>query len=500
MATGISKTKWTRGPKPDATASDPRGALERRVAVMLSYEGKRPEAAILATTPAEPHLIIIQPERNGAAPATLPRNRLWYGDNLPILAALARDATVRGHVRLIYIDPPFATKSVFQSRARADAYTDLLAGAPYLEFLRERLILLRELLADDGSIYVHLDENMAFHGKVLMDEIFGASNFRNWITRKKCNPKNYTRKTYGNIADYIIFYTKTDRYIWNRPVTAWGAEPAATDYPKEYRYVESETGRRYMKVPVHAPGVRGGETGQPWRGKNPPPGKHWQYPPATLDAMDARGEIYWSPNGNPRRKVYLDTNAGVPVQDIWLDFRDAHNQNIQITGYPTEKNPDLLRRIVAASTNPGDLVLDCFSGSGTTLAVAEELGRQWIGVDASAEAIATTLRRFMHGTERMGDYVQRPNPAGSVVQLDMNTLMMPAEVAPEMHDHASAGIEREQALPEFTLYAAKPYQGEVDPAVRAWRERYTPDSVAPITAPVPRKRTVMRKRAVRSTS
>jgi adenine-specific DNA-methyltransferase len=124
-----------------------------------------------------------------------------------------------------------------------------------------------------------------------------------------------------------------------------------------------------------------------------------------LDEMDAHGEIYWSPNGNPRRKIYLDQSEGVPVQDIWLEFRDAHNQNIRITGYPTEKNPELLARLIEASSNPGDLILDCFSGSGTTLAVASGLGRVWIGIDNSPEAIATTLRRFARGTEPMGDFV-----------------------------------------------------------------------------------------------
>ncbi len=107
----------------------------------------------------------------------------------------------------------------------------------------------------------------------------------------------------------------------------------------------------------------------------PPPGKHWQFTPQTLEEMDARGEIYWSPTGNPRRKVYLDESVGVTVQDIWLDFKDAHNQNVRITGYPTEKNPDLLALIVRASSHAGDIVLDCFSGSGTTLDAASQLGR-----------------------------------------------------------------------------------------------------------------------------
>lgn len=360
--------------------------------VELSYQGKKPAAEILATPPAEPSLLW-----QGAPGA----NRLYCGDNLPILANLLNDDEIRGKVRLVYIDPPYATKSIFQSRTQKDAYTDLLEGSQYIEFMRERLILLRELLAPDGSIYVHLDENMAFYVKVLMDEIFGKGNFRNWITRKKCNPKNYTRKTYGDISDYILFYTKSDDYVWSRAYDHWTDEKAL----KEYSYVEQETGRRYKKVPVHAPGARNGETGKPWRGMTPPPGKHWQYTPETLDAMDARGEIFWSSNGNPRRKVYFDESSGIPAQDIWLDFRDAHNQNIAITGYPTEKNPDMLKRIIEASSNLDDLVLDCFCGSGTTLGVASQLNRRWIGIDNSLEAISTTLKRFAHGTEPMGDFL-----------------------------------------------------------------------------------------------
>jgi adenine-specific DNA-methyltransferase len=227
---------------------------------------------------------------------------LYFGENLSALLALLDDSNVCRKVRLVYIDPPFATRSVFQSRLQVDAYADLLVGAHYLEFLRKRLIVLRELLADDGSIYVHLDDKMACHAKVIMDEIFGRTQFRNFITRKKCNPKNYTRKTFGNVADFILFYTKTDQYVWNRPIEPWTPERAR----KEYEYFDPQTGRRFKKVPVHAPGVRHGETGKPWRGKLPPPGKHWQYAPATLDELDARGEIYWSPN----QTVWLSKTSG----------------------------------------------------------------------------------------------------------------------------------------------------------------------------------------------
>lgn len=427
MAPGVSKTKWHGNgssfqPETPSTSPD----------VTLCYEGKRDEAEILSTYPALTRPIW------GDEHA---RNHLYYGDNLPILAQFLQNPSLRGKVRLVYIDPPFATKSIFKSRSQRDAYQDLLAGAHYIEFLRQRLIFLRELLADDGSIYVHLDENIAFHIKVIMDEIFGKSNFRNWITRKKCNPKNYTRKTYGNISDYILFYTKSDHYVWNRPVQPWTDEAAQ----REYQYIEETTGRRYKKVPLHAPGVRRGETGKPWRGMLPPPGKHWQFTPQTLDEMDARGEIYWSPNGNPRRKVYLDESAGIPVQDIWLDFKDAHNQNIKITGYPTEKNADMLNLIIRASSHPGDIVLDCFAGSGTTLEAASQLGRLWIGIDNSPEAIRTTLYRFSHGTQPMGDFVK-------------NSTTQPSQ--------PNLGLFR---ITDFALHVSEPYRGDIDELIVQWQ-------------------------------
>jgi adenine-specific DNA-methyltransferase len=332
-----------------------------------------------------------------------------------VLSALTRDSEIVGSVELIYIDPPFATGGVFQSRTQDNAYTDLLKGTEYIEFIRQRLVLLRELLSETGSIYVHLDANMVFAIKLILDEVFGENNFRNLISRKKCNPKNYTRKNYGNISDYILFYTKSDNYTWNRSYEPWTQEDAG----KEYQYVDEKTGRRYKKVPIHAPGTRNGETGKPWRGMMPPPGKHWQYTPATLDEMDKRGEIYWSPTGNPRRKIFLDDSPGKPVQDIWLDVKDAHNQNIRITGYPTEKNPLLLERIIKASSNPGDIVIDCFSGSGTTLAVSEQLNRNWIGIDNSPQAILTTLKRFAIGTEVMGDFVTKKETNEQSVQMSL---------------------------------------------------------------------------------
>jgi adenine-specific DNA-methyltransferase len=446
MATGIPRTQ-SNGIGSDHT--DPELSSD----TVLQYEGKQPVDEILRGDRGDFGLVWTAHRTGNASDR---QNRLYFGENSRVLLALLDDPSVRGHVRLVYIDPPFATRSVFQSRRQVDAYADLLVGAHYLEFLRKRLIVLRELLADDGSIYVHLDDKMACHVKIIMDEIFGSARFRNFITRKKCNPKNYTRKAFGDVADFILFYTKTDRYVWNRPIEPWTPERAG----KEYEYLDAQTGRRYKKVPVHAPGVRHGETGKPWRGKLPPPGKHWQYVPATLDELDAKGEIYWSPNGNPRRKVFLDQSEGVAVQDIWLGFRDAHNQNIKITGYPTEKNRDLLSRIIEASSNQGDLVLDCFSGSGTTLAVADALQRGWIGVDSSSAAMETTLRRFAHGVSIMGDFVEKKQDEPDKSSLPLSADSATAKASP---------VTRHEPITEFSFWSDRQFATASSRLLLEWR-------------------------------
>lgn len=327
-------------------------------------------------------------------------NSFYFGDNIDALLFLLNNG-YRGKIRLVYIDPPFASAANYSNRNLQHAYSDHLKGSEYIEFLRKRLIVIKELLADDGSIYLHLDGKMAFAMKIIMDELFGEPNCRAFITRKKCSTKNYTKNTYGNISDYILFYTKSSDYVWNRPFDPWETSNMIAQYP----YVDKLTGKRYKKVPVHAPGIRNGETGKEWRGKLPPKGKHWQYTPQKLDELDAAGDIYWSPTGNPRRKVYCDPDKGIPIQDIWLNYRDSINQSQKTTGYPTEKNFEMLKMIVSSSSNPEDIVLDCFAGGGTTLGAAFELGRKWIGVDNSPESIKAIVKRFTDGLEVYGDYV-----------------------------------------------------------------------------------------------
>lgn len=391
MATGVSKYKWEEDTHivfNETYAGD--------YVYELSYSGKTPVEKIINSK----NQFEYQSLFNKGS-----QNKIFFGDNLDVMKYMLCQNSFLGKVKLIYIDPPYGTNSVFQSRNQKSSYKDDLVGSHYLEFIRRRLIIMRKLLSSDGSIYMHLDGNMTFQVKVLMDEIFGANNFRGFITRKKCSNKNSTRKTYGNISDYIIFYSKTDNFTWHRATVPWSEEKIKKEYP----CIDENTGRRYKKVPIHAPGVRNGETGKEWKGMLPPKGKHWQYTPSKLSELDEAGDIYWSANGNPRRKVYFDSDKGIPVQDIWMDVQDSLNQNIKITGYPTEKNPYLIERIIQASSSKGDIVLDCFSGSGTTLDVAEQLGRSFIGIDNSSEAIFNTFKRFINGLESMGDFVKSKN-------------------------------------------------------------------------------------------
>lgn len=360
--------------------------------IHLHYPGKEDEFSILKNTrPA----ILEEKDRFGDCTAEEWVNKLILGDNLPVLKALCQD--IEGQVKLIYIDPPFATGRVFDNdddltKFDEKVYEDILIDFEYLEFLRKRLIFMRELLAKDGFIYVHLDQRMTDYVKVLMDEIFGKRNFRNSISRKKCHPKGYTKKGYGNIHDVILFYSRSNNFIWNRPLEELTKEKIKSS---EYIYVDEGTNRIYKKVPLHAPGIRHGATGQPWRDMMPPKGKHWQYPPEKLEKLDTEGRIYWSPTGNPRLKVYLDEREGVLVQDIWLNFPDPMNQFTSVTNYPTEKNQAMLEMIIRASSNEGDIVMDCFVGSGTTLVASEKLKRRWIGVDNSPIAIETCLNRLL---------------------------------------------------------------------------------------------------------
>ena len=288
----------------------------------------------------------------------------------------------------MYIDPPFATNNTFTiTDGRANtisnssngtiAYKDNLKGADFIEFLRERLVLLKMLLSDKGSIYLHIDYKIGHYVKVMMDEIFGRENFRNDITRIKCNPKNFERKGYGNIKDLILFYSKSDNYIWNEPKIIYTEEDKIKLFSKQ-----DMSGRHYTTIPLHAPGeTKNGKTSHAFKGILPPKGRHWRSNVDELEKLDNEGLIEWSSSDNPRKKIYFNEQEGKRMQDIW-EYKDP-----QYPVYPTEKNSDLLDIIIKTSSHENSIILDCFAGSGTTLKAAQKNGRQWIGIDQSEEAI-----------------------------------------------------------------------------------------------------------------
>lgn len=317
---------------------------------------------------------------------------LIYGDNFNALSSLLK--THQGKIDLVYIDPPFNTNQVFQitperknavSRPKSNliAYSDDLTREEYLEFIRERLILLKELLSEEGSIYLHIDTKVGHYIKIVMDEVFGEENFKNEITRIKSNPKNFARAAYGNEKDVILFYARNaKKNIWNEIKIPINDEEIVKRFPKT-----DGNGRRYTTIPLHAPGETEGVTGQPWRGMAPPVGRHWRTNPSEFDRLDALGLIEWSSKGNPRIIKYADEHVGKKVQDVWR-YKDP-----QYPVYPTEKNLEMLELIVRQSSNPDSIVLDCFCGSGSTLLAAENSGRKWIGIDSSKVAIETVKSR-----------------------------------------------------------------------------------------------------------
>ena len=322
-------------------------------------------------------------------------NKLIQGDNLFVLKTLLEKHNLKSKIDLVYIDPPFATQKSFSvgeertstiSKSLNDvlAYSDDLVGKDFLEFLRIRLIYLRELMAETASIYLHIDYKIGHYVKIIMDEVFGIRNFRNDITRIKCNPKNFSRKAYGNIKDMILFYTKSDKYTWNEPKDEYTEE----DVEKLFKKTDKD-GRKYTTIPLHAPGeTTNGATSHEWRGLKPPKGRHWRSEPKVLEQLEKEDLIEWSSNGVPRKKIYVDERNGKKKQDIW-EYKDTQYPN-----YPTEKNIEMIKTIISASSNENDLVLDCFCGSGTTLEAAHQLGRKWIGIDQSNEAIKATRKRL----------------------------------------------------------------------------------------------------------
>ena len=338
----------------------------------LVYTGKEREEDILADTMAVPPQPIKTFGKNGNGWT----NKLIFGDNLQVMKSLLDDPDVKGQVKLIYIDPPFATKQEFRGSRDQKAYQDKIAGAKFIEFLRKRLIFLRELLADDGCIYVHLDWKKEHYIKTIMDEIFMESRFKNEVVVRRTQ-KNYIegdKINSLNVAfDSILIYTKSNDTKFN-PV-----------YKDEKR---KETWHAF-----DAPNWSGGRPNLMYElfGHMPPPGRCWAWTKEKAEKAIKEGKL--RPNPRTGKPQYL-----IPARDkvICTNLWDDINAYSFKTGYPTEKNEKLIERIVSMGSSKDDLVLDAFAGSGTALVVAEKLCRRWIGIDCGKLAIYTIQKRLLN--------------------------------------------------------------------------------------------------------
>ncbi|HPA26002.1 MAG TPA: site-specific DNA-methyltransferase [bacterium] len=315
----------------------------------LTYDGKARKEDIIADTLAAP----LQEVRTFNSDNKFDdnwTNKLIFGDNLMVLKNLYEDPCIKGKIKLIYIDPPFATKQDFM-KDEEKAYKDKIVGSKFIEFTRKRLVFLRELLAEDGSIYVHLDQKKGHYIKVIMDEIFGENYFLNEIAW--CyQGAGQSERLYKRKHDSIFFYSKNRQYLFN-----WADVGIPIGEKQKIKYTGKDS-KGYFKSYKHKD-----------------------------------GKVY---------KKYLDENEIMPQLDYWTDVSIIQSSNERID-YPTQKPEALLDRIVRASSNVGDIVLDAFAGSGTTLAVSEKLKRRWIGIDCGKLAIYTMQKRILNLREEIGN-------------------------------------------------------------------------------------------------
>lgn len=365
-------------------------------------------------------------------------NTLYYGDNLDILKKHIPPESVD----LIYLDPPFNSNRNYNVLFRdesgqdsdaqivafedtwhwnvqtQDIYESLIADAPdkvsetlgalykiigtnqmmaYIVMMTARLVQLHRVLKPTGSLYLHCDPTASHYLKIVLDGIFGTENFRAEIIWKRTSAHNSANRP-GPVHDVILFYTKSSRYTWNGAYMLY--DQSYID--KFYRFEDAE-GRRYRLSDLTGAGTRNGETGQVWRGIDVTKrGRHWSRPPSELEELDKQGRLHWPKRGvMPSYKRYLDEMGGVKIQDVWTDIHPVASQANERLGYPTQKPEALLERIIQASSNPGDIVLDPFAGCGTTIAAAQKLERRWIGIDVTHLGIALLKYRLETGFQQI---------------------------------------------------------------------------------------------------
>ena len=361
------------------------------------------------------------------------KNKLYFGDNLNILRDYVADASVD----LIYLDPPFNSnanynvlfkeKSGEESAAQITAFEDtwqwglepeaiykeIVTSGPrkladlmqallaflgrndmmaYLVMMAIRLVELQRVLKSMGSIYLHCDPTASHYIKLLMDAVFGVQNFRNEVVWQRTSAHANVMQKFGSVHDVIFFYSRAEEFLWNQQYM-----PYDNQYIETFFDQVDESGHRYFRRDLTA-AMSHASKGQiyTWKGITPPPSRCWAKTRENMDKLEAQGRIHWpkKKGGMPRLKLYPEDMPGVPIQDIWADIKTMHNLSAERLGYPTQKPEALLERIIKASSNEGDVVLDPFCGCGTAIAVAEKLKRRWIGIDVTYLAINLVQRRL----------------------------------------------------------------------------------------------------------
>lgn len=348
-------------------------------------------------------------------------NLLFTGDSLDVLRILAEVPEYRqryqGKIKLCYIDPPFNTGQTFEH------YDDWMEHSTWLSFMRDRLLLIKDLLAPDGTVWIHLDNYEIHRMRLLVDEVFGAQNYLSTVVWQRTSAKSLARRTMGTMYDNLLIYGKSD---------AASLTPVLLPYTDGYlrtKYSNNDDRGRYrldqLTAASHRPHL---DSGQPWGGHDPSSRKRcWAAPIAPLleigftqdqlrnmtmreklDELDRDGYIVHSktPGGAPQFKRYLNPDGGIALGDFWADINVINSQGKERLGYTTQKPEALVARIITMSTAPGDIVLDCFVGSGTTVAVAQKMRRRWIGVDISAQAtkdfVGPRLEKVVAGSDSGG--------------------------------------------------------------------------------------------------
>lgn len=363
------------------------------------------------------------------APKPITENTLFYGDNLDILRQYIADECVD----LIYLDPPFnssrnynvlfkdehGAESESQITAFEDtwhwnletlqAYNEMLTNAPdrvarmieslhqfigdnqmmaYLVMMATRLVELHRVLKPTGSLYLHCDPTASHYLKIILDNIFGVENYRGEIVWQRTATHN-DAKRWPALSDTIFFFSKKSTFTWNPQYR----EQSSEDIEKRYRFVD-EQGRRYRLGPIDSPNPRPNLIYE-WKGYAPPV-KGWRYSKERMAELDAAGEI-WYPKDKTKRlahKLFLDESRGALLGNIWTDISPLQASATERLGYPTQKPLELLERIVQASSNPGDIILDPFCGCGTAIAASQKLDRKWIGIDITHLSIALMKYRL----------------------------------------------------------------------------------------------------------